>query len=74
MARKLYVPPFEVDAIPDVCTLSLADAMSRLLDMRARLNEIDATKRPRAMKTIDAYMERINIELLKREVGGGIRG
>ena len=42
--------------------------------MRARLNEIDATKRPRAMETIDAYMERINIELLKREVGGGIRG
>lgn len=74
MARKLYVPPFEVDAIPDVCTLSLTDAMSRLLDMRARIDKIDATKRPRAMKTIDAYMERINIELLKREVGGGIRG
>lgn len=74
MARKLYVPPFEVDAIPDVCTLSLTDAMSRLLDMRARIDKIDATKRPRTMKTIDAYMERINIELLKREVGGGIRG
>lgn len=74
MARKLYVPPFEVNEIPDVCNVSLIDAMGRLLDMRARLNEIDATKRPRAMKTIDAYMERINIELLKREVGGGIRG
>lgn len=74
MARKLYTPPFEVDAIPDVCNVSLIDAMSRLLDMRARIDEIDATKRPRAMKTIDAYMKPINAELLKREVGGGLRG
>lgn len=74
MARKLYMPPFEVDAIPDVCNVSLIDAMSRLLDMRARLNEIDAIKRPRAMETIEGYMEPINVELRKREVGGGIRG
>lgn len=74
MARKLYTPPFEVGAIPDVCNVSLIDAMSRLLDMRARLNEIDATKRPRAMETIEGYMEPINAELRKREVRGGIRG
>lgn len=71
MARKLYVPPFEVDAIPDVCKLSLTDAMSRLLDMRARIDEIDATKRPRAMKIIEAYMKPINAELRKREFWGG---
>lgn len=74
MARNLYIPPFEVDAIPDTCKPILLDSLNSLLGLRARIDSIDPTKRPRARKMIESYVKPINAELFKREIGGSCRG